>query len=124
MNGIPTWVEIPTSDIDRAAKFYGAIFGKEITVREDGPRKIAILGQSEDNSGGASLTQIEGFKPSSDGALAYFNAEDDIDGVLKKISASGGTVVIPKTNMWEGQVFATFLDSEGNTVALFGSGSV
>ena len=124
MNGIPSWVEIPARDIDRAAKFYGAIFGKEYDVREDGPRKIVILGQGENNEGGASLTQIDGFEPSNNGALAYFNAGDDIDGALKKVAESGGTVVIPKTHMWEGQVYATFLDSEGNTVAFFGTGTI
>jgi len=124
MNGIPGWVEIPTKDIDRAAKFYGAIFGKEYEVREDGPRKIVILGQGENNEAGASLTQIDGFEPSSNGALAYFNADADIDGALKKVAESGGKVVIPKTLMWEGQVYATFLDSEGNTVAFFGTGTV
>lgn len=127
MKSVPGYVEIPVTDIERAAKFYGAIFDMTLEVHEDGPRKYTLLGTVEDNQSGqigASLTQVAGFEPSPHGALTYFDAGEDIDGMLKKVTDAGGKVVIPKTLMMPGSVFATFSDSEGNTLAFFGKGSV
>lgn len=127
MQGVPVYVEIPVKDIERASKFYGAIFGKTLDIHEDNPRKYALIDTVADSALGqlgASLTQVEGFEPNPNGPLPYFNAGEDIDGMLKKVTEAGGKVVIPKTSMMPGMVFATFNDSEGNTLAFFGQGTV
>lgn len=123
MHSVAIFVEFPVKDIERAAKFYGAIFGKELEVKDDGVRKFAVIANVEDSvvgTLGASLTQVDGFEPNPNGPLPYFNAGDDIEGALKKVTDAGGKIVIGKTQMWPGAVFATFNDTEGNTLAFFG----
>lgn len=124
MKHVIGWVEIPVSDIERAAKFYGALYEQPpLAVYDDRPRKTAMLpGASTDpNAGqvGASLTQVDGFEPSANGTLAYLQV-DDLDAFIGRIAAAGGQVVMPRTSMGENMgYFATFRDSEGNTLALY-----
>ncbi len=112
------WVEVPVSDIKRAARFYGALFDQQLeTVEYDG-RKFATMKVSEGQVG-LSLNQFEGFAPSPNGPLVYLNAGARFDDLLALVEKEGGKVVIPRSAMSETTVFATFIDSEGNTLALY-----
>lgn len=114
------WVEIPVTDMDRAVKFYAAVLDRPVEKNHDGVRWTALLQPYNPDEVGASLTQVAGFEPNPNGALAYLNAGDDLSVMLNRVEAAGGKVVMPKTLMGEGMgYFATFTDSEGNTLALF-----
>jgi len=116
-----SWFEIPADDLDRAQKFYEAIFDIEM-VRLDMPQlKMRMFPvESPMNIGGA-LCHAPGFyKPSTtDGPLIYLNANPDVQNVLDKIEAAGGKIVVPKTEISpEYGHMAVFIDSEGNRIAL------
>ncbi|WP_431210939.1 hypothetical protein ACQ86N_34075 [Puia sp. P3] len=70
---------------------------------------------------GGALALAPGFyKPSeTDGPIIYLNANPDVQRVLDKITAAGGKIVVPKTEISpEYGHMAVFIDTEGNRVAL------
>ena len=70
-----------------------------------------------------SINETSNFPPSDTGSLVYFNADGAISDILEKIAASGGEVIIPKSNIIEGDessgYYATFKDTEGNVLGIF-----
>jgi len=116
-----SWFEIPTEDINRAQKFYEAIFDIQM-IPMDMPQLQMRMFPLENPMGvGGALTYAEGFYKSSstDGPLVYLNGNPDVQNVLDKIEAAGGKIVVPKTEISpEYGHMAVFIDSEGNRVAL------
>lgn len=115
-----TWFEIPVTDLDRAIKFYNAVFDGECSEpSNDGTRTTAMLPYGMIDGGG-SLTLTEGFTPSSDGVVIYLHGGDNLQVMLDRVEAAGGKVNYPKTDMGGDMGFlATFIDTEGNTLGLF-----
>ena len=61
----------------------------------------------------------EGYTPSMNGALLYFNANPDMSGAIGRVETAGGKVLMPKTQVSpEIGFMAIFVDSEGNKVAM------
>ena len=112
------WFEIPATDLNRAKRFYEAVFEVELTLTTMGPAEMAWFPTVE-NAIGASgtLLKSEGYTPSHDGTLIYFTAPD-IEGTLARVNANGGKTLIPKTSIGEYGFIAHFEDSEGNRLAL------
>ncbi|MDH5327944.1 MAG: VOC family protein [Gammaproteobacteria bacterium] len=112
------WFEIPSTDIDRAKRFYEAVLGVDLALNEMGPMKMAWFPMAPGAFGSTgTLVQAEGYTPSHDGSLVYFHV-DDIDGTLDKVSSNGGKVLRPKMSIGEYGFVSHFQDSEGNRVAL------
>jgi predicted enzyme related to lactoylglutathione lyase len=114
------WFEVPVTDFGRAKKFYETIFGIEISTMEYGGFKMGMF-PSEPGNGKLSgaLCEGEGYKPSMDGAMIYFNANPDMQGIIDRIEGAGGKVLQPKTQISPDYGYmAIFVDSEGNKVAL------
>jgi predicted enzyme related to lactoylglutathione lyase len=113
--------DIPAVDIDRAAKFYGALLQTEITVGDAMPGNTMAMFPAEDGVGGA-LVQAEGYLPSTEGSIVYLSAGDSVDAVLARVDKAGGEVLLPKTDIGE-HGFVTFIkDTEGNKVGLHAMG--
>ena len=70
-----TWFEIPVNDMEQAKKFYETVFDIKIDVVDFGGFKMGILPHSD--VGGA-LVEGESYKPSTEGALVYLNANPDL----------------------------------------------
>jgi len=117
-----SWFEIPTEDINRAQKFYEAIFDIQMTVLNLPQLQMRLfpIENPAVNIGGALTFNTQYYKPSgSDGVLLYLNANPDVQLVLDKIEAAGGKIVMPKTEISPDYGFmAMFIDTEGNRVAL------
>lgn len=116
-----SWVEIPTTDLQRAQKFYETIFDIQM-VPMDTPHIRMRMFPVEDPATAISgaLTFAEFYKPSAtDGALVYLNANPDVQKVLDKVEAAGGKIVVPKTEISpEHGHMGIILDTEGNRVGL------
>ena len=117
-----SWFEIPSSDIDRAQKFYEAIFN--ITMRPMDMDKLKMrlfpIDDMMEGIGGA-LVDSGGFhKPSlTDGPLIYLNGNPDVQQVLNRVEAAGGKIMVPKTQISPEHGFmAVFADTEGNRIGL------
>lgn len=116
-----SWFEIPTTDFQRAIKFYNTILEITLHSMEMGQGMLMAMFPAEGGVGGT-LVHHENYKPSFDGSTVYLTVEKDLAVTLAKIEELGGTVVIPKTSLGEemgGGFFAQFIDSEGNRVGLF-----
>lgn len=120
MNKVFAWVEIPVQDIERAARFYGQLLDREVTITDVPPRRMATL-YFEPNEVGGSLLQAPGFEPGNQGAHVYLNAGrgSDLEAMIERVRSLGAEILIPATAMGDDGRFATFKDTEGNTLSLF-----
>lgn len=115
-------IEIPTEDLTRATTFYSAILDIPIEVVEMDGIKLGLF----HNAGGDLFVQLingNGYTPSADGTIIYFNGGDNLQKVADKIERNGGKVIIPKTEIGpEMGFYALFTDTEGNKLGLHSRG--
>jgi len=114
------WFEIPTVDIERAKKFYEAVFAVTMFDMPLGDLKMSMFpGNPGSGKVGGALVQHEMYTPMENGVLLYLNANPDIQTVVDRIEPAGGKLLIPKTQISPDIGYmAVFLDSEGNRIAL------
>ncbi|MCF8304684.1 MAG: VOC family protein [Bacteroidales bacterium] len=121
-NNMVGWFEIPVTDMDRAVKFYEAVFDLKLDLNKMGETDMAWFPFVDDGLGapGSLVQNKDYYKPSSEGVLVYFTAHSgDLANELSRVEAAGGKVYQPKTLITEEIGYmATFIDSEGNRVAL------
>lgn len=122
MKNAISWFEIPTTDIDRAQKFYEAIFNISMIPMDMPNIKMCMfpLDDMMTQVGGA-LVDSAGFHKSSnsEGPLIYLNANPDVQNILDKVEAAGGKILVPKTEISpEYGYMAIFIDSEDNRIGL------
>lgn len=123
MTNAISWFEIPVTDLNRAQKFYEAIFGVQLIPMDMPNIKMRMFPIDDPMTGiGGCLADTGGtfHRPSSsDGPLIYLNGNPDVQGVLDKVEAAGGKVMVPKTEISpEYGYMAVFIDTEGNRIGL------
>ncbi len=114
------WFEIPVDDFERAKAFYGQLYDYEMPEMAMGEARMGFLPytQGPGNVGGA-IVKAEDFLPARHGTMVYLHAGDDLSAVLMRVEPAGGKVLREKTLITpEIGYYATFLDSEGNKLAL------
>ena len=117
MNNAINWFELPARDHERAAKFYETILGAELRREVFFGTPNAIFPYDQGGVGGAVIAS-DSLQPTRGGALVYLNARGDIDGVLSRVEAAGGSIVSPKQQIGPMGYIAIIEDSEGNQVGL------
>ncbi|MDX5348401.1 MAG: VOC family protein [Hymenobacteraceae bacterium] len=121
-NNVVGWFEIPVTNMERAIKFYEAVFGFKMQHQPMGDLDMAWFPWSESGSGasGSLVKHEKWYKPSTDGTLIYFTAHSgDLSNELGKVEAAGGKVLQEKTLITEDIGYmGLFLDTEGNRIAL------
>jgi predicted enzyme related to lactoylglutathione lyase len=122
MNNAISWFEIPATDLDRAQKFYEAIFGVSLIPMDLPNIKMRMFPLDDMNNGvGGAVVNSGGFhKPSAtDGPLIYLNGNPDVQIVLDKVEGAGGSIMVPKTEISPEYGFmAVIIDTEGNRIGL------
>jgi predicted enzyme related to lactoylglutathione lyase len=113
------WFEVPVNDIDRAKKFYEAVFKVDINVQDFGGTLMGWFPDRGDAPGAqGTLIKQDTYVPSQEGTLVYFvseNVQDELD----RLEAAGGTIYQEKTQISPEHGFmAVFIDTEGNRIAL------
>jgi uncharacterized protein len=122
MENAISWFEIGATDLDRAQKFYEAIF--EISMIPMDMENIKMRMFPVDNMAtgiGGAVVDSGGFhKPSAtDGPLIYLNGNPDVQTVLDRVAAAGGSIMVPKTEISPEYGFmAVIMDTEGNRIGL------
>ena len=116
MRKIISWVEVPATDINRAASFYSKVLNIEMKVLDFGEEKMACFPGRE-----GAIYQSPDFNSSKDGVLVSFYTEKGLDNALTIATENGGEIVQPKTKIEaEGRgYFALIVDTEGNKVGLY-----
>lgn len=116
-----SWFEIPSTDLERATKFYETIFGMNLIVMDLPNIKMRMFPLDDMMGVGGAIVDSGGFhKPSAtDGPLIYLNGNPDVQIVMDKVEAAGGKVFLPKTEISpEYGCMAIFIDTEGNRIGL------
>lgn len=110
------WFEIPTTDLNRASRFYEEVLG--ISLKREhfaGTDMHMAVFQGEEESVRGALIASPRRKPMADGALVYLHAPN-LDASLSRLERAGGSVVMPKTDIGEPGFIALVRDTEGNVV--------
>jgi predicted enzyme related to lactoylglutathione lyase len=117
-----SWFEIPSTDLDRATRFYEAIFQVSLIPMDIAQIRMRMFPIDDPMTGiGGAVVHAEGFYNPSDthGPLIYLNGNPDVQHVLDRVEAAGGEILVPKTQISEdiGHM-AVIRDTEGNRIAL------
>ena len=110
--------------MERAVKFYEAVFKFKIDVQKFGKELMGWFPFAKDkeaaNAGGSLIYNPTYYKPSTNGALIYFASQtDDVSDELSRVESAGGKVIIEKRIITEEIGYmGAFIDSEGNRIAV------
>ena len=116
MSNAINWFELPSTNFDRAVKFYTEVIGADLQKMQMEGVDMAFF-PTENQGVGGCVIHGNGTTPQADGTLVYLNGGDDLNAPLSRVEAAGGEVVMPKTSIGENGFMAIFMDSEGNRVA-------
>ena len=121
MKNAINWFAIPAVDFDRACEFYSEILGGEVRVSDVAGEKMGMLPNFDMEEGGVGgHITVDPENASSKGMMVYLNGQPNLQHILDKVEQAGGKIILPKTAS-PGGFMATFLDSEGNKLAIHNS---
>jgi predicted enzyme related to lactoylglutathione lyase len=116
-----SWIEIPAENVERAKRFYEAVFEFTIVNLDVGGEVYPCFPNKGGDGFSGALVQYEFTKPGNQGPLVYLNSYGHMELMLQRIAASGGTIIQQKKEIAAGfGFFALFEDTEGNLLALQG----
>lgn len=122
MQSAISWFEIPSTDLERATRFYEAIFGISLAPMDLPNIKMRMFPIDDPMTGiGGAVVNSGGFhKPSvTDGPLIYLNGNPDVQKILDRVEKAGGKIMVPKTEISPEYGFmAVIIDTEGNRIGL------
>ncbi|MBC7868342.1 MAG: VOC family protein [Gloeobacteraceae cyanobacterium ES-bin-316] len=117
-----SWFEIGVTDLERATRFYEIILGESLIPMDMENIRMRMFPITDMQNGvGGALVDSGGFHKASltDGPLIYLNGNPNLQVVLDKVTAAGGTIMVPKTAISPEYGFmGVFIDSEGNRMGL------
>jgi predicted enzyme related to lactoylglutathione lyase len=112
--GAPTWIDLLTSDLDRAKDFYGTVFGW--TFESAGPEYGGYVTASKDGHPVAGLMGNDPQFRTPDGWTTYLHTAD-INATLRAATAAGGAACSEPMEIKDKGHMATVTDPTG---AFFG----
>ena len=123
MNRNPVgWFEVPVSDMDRAIKFYEAVFEYKLDRNKIGPLDMAWFPMIDDAPGttGTLVKYDPMYKSSQEGTLIYYTSPSgDLQAEQDRVEAAGGKVTVPKKQVSEDHGYMCLcVDTEGNRFAI------
>ena len=112
------WFEIYVQDMERAKKFYEAVFGITLS-RLESPGLELWAFEMQDNAYGASgaLVKMPGFASGGNSVLVYFKCEDCAVEAQKAVRA-GGRMQKEKMSIGQYGFIALVFDTEDNMIGL------
>ena len=114
-HGDITHIDIPVTDTEKSAAFYGELFGWRI-AEVPGFEGYPMWQAPNEISGGGLAPRDEGFtQPRS------YVEVDSIDETLAKATTSGGTVLRGKEPISASSWWAVLADPDGNHIGLYES---
>ena len=119
------WFEIYVQDMDRAQRFYEAVFQTQLTplptppgdASANGMQMLAFPMEMGTGGAGGSLVKFPGLPFGGAGTVVYF-ACDDCAVEQGRVAAAGGQVSRPKFAIGEYGHCALVTDTEGNMIGL------
>jgi predicted enzyme related to lactoylglutathione lyase len=114
------WIEIRTSDIEQAARFYAGLFGWKIVEQERADASEVWIFDTGDEPRLQNLRR-GGLWLRPDGeslGIVVYIVVDDIEATLRKVTALGGRAMSPRAPLGAGYG-AYFTDPSGNLLGLY-----
>ena len=111
-----THFELPADDTDRAAKFYGGVFGWEFQKWE-GPMPYFLVMTGPDKQAGINGGMAPRRQPGEPPTIVI--DVPSVDDYVTKLQKHGAKIVVPKMAIPTVGWCAYFLDPEGNTLGIF-----
>jgi uncharacterized protein len=116
--------QIVAKDPVAVTKFYAALFGWQIRTDNALGYRMVDTGSGRGINGGVWPAPPEGHN-----LVQLFVEVDDVDAYVTKATSLGATVIVPKTEMPDGDALAIVLDPSGLSFGLYrpptgGSGSL
>lgn len=125
MSNPVNWFEIVVTDLERAKKFYSAVFGytfgEDIPTPDDSGSKMAFLPADMEGPGASGSLYYDAsgqMKPSAEGVCIYISHNPDLQEALDKVEAAGGQIINPKMSIGEFGAIGHFMDTEGNVIGV------
>lgn len=124
MENIIVWVDIPVTDLDRAARFYSHVLGVPVNVMP-GASDVAVPGTPPEP--GAPVPDVSpvafdlyvGGTPGAAGPTVYISSTGDFPGVLSRVREAGGEVLQEPQDMGPMVGTIAFIrDTEGNRIGI------
>lgn len=106
------YLQIPATDVDASAAFYGRVFDWSLRTNDDGERSF-------DDGGRVSGTWVLDRPPAGEPGILVWVRVDDVAATLAVVVEAGGEIVSPSTPQREGEAIATFRDPAGNVLGVF-----
>lgn len=140
-HGLISWIQIPSKNLARAAKFYEDVFNASFFFEElNGiPHAIFKVNTSGKKMLNGAIIEIESTHDlGRGGCVLFIDATGNFENIMRQIEEHGGKVTIRKTlitNKSNDNTFvipntyidnkpgyyAHFIDSEGNKMGLYGT---
>jgi uncharacterized protein len=118
--------EIPVDDRERAKEFYSSVFEWGVMDQDMGGGMVYTTAMTTDTDETTRAPKEPGAingglmdRTKDTPAPVITIGVDSIDDSLKKVEASGGSTITPRTPIPNMGAFAYFKDSEGNVVGLW-----
>jgi len=112
-HGAFSWFELRVPDVEAAASFYKQLFGWTIEKMDMPSGAYHVVKVGEVGVGGITNPPAEGVPPHWG---AYITV-DDADAVASKVTAQGGTLVVPPMDIPDVGRFVMFADAQGASVS-------
>ena len=116
MNNPVNWFEIAKNDLERAKKFYSAVFKREFQLIEMPDAKMYMFAGGPDLHGAiGALVSASDNKPNPDGTIVYFEC-DDVAIESGRVEEAGGKLLFPKMSIGDFGFISQCIDTEGNRI--------
>ena len=116
------WFEIYVDDMERATKFYEAVFETKLSdlaspTGEEMSMMVFPMTMEEKGGAAGALVKMAGFKAGNNSTIVYFSSEDcSIE--ESRVEDAGGKVFKPKISIGEHGFMSLITDTEGNMVGI------
>jgi uncharacterized protein len=113
-------IDVVSGDQERAKKFYGDVFGWQLHDYGEGMGYTDVkTSENGIESGIGGLAQSVGAQPPAPNGVIPYILAPDMDATLVAIERAGGTIEIPRTDVFGYGEFAHFRDPDGNLIGLW-----
>jgi predicted enzyme related to lactoylglutathione lyase len=114
------WVELATSDLERAEAFYTALFGWSVTKLPLGPGETYLIFQLSSIDAAAAYRTTPG-RGSQEPRWSLYVSVEDVDRSAERVKGLGGTLIQPHFDVMDAGRTAPVADPSGAFLALWQS---
>ncbi|MBT2250468.1 VOC family protein [Arthrobacter sp. BHU FT2] len=116
--GAPCWIDLMTTDIDAACRFYGELFGWDFETGDQEKYGGYVMARKNGKSV-AGLMQKDDSMAGMPDAWSTYLRTDDAAATAEAVTAHGGQVFMPPMDVPEQGFMAIFGDASGASVGIW-----